>query len=71
MAQTIAEFHSYTSVPFDIVVEIDNKLAGTYTMTVINNSTKVAVDIRKDVGQHSLGILRDELIYKWLLELAK
>lgn len=62
------DVHSYSSKPFDILCEREGWQR--YKMTVINNSTKEPVEEVNEIPYEDLGDKREELIMKWLINLA-
>ncbi len=67
---TVEEVNGYTSVPFDIVCE-RCQIWSNYKYVVINNRTKETVEVVENIFKDDLKVKRDELIFKYLIELAK
>lgn len=65
----IEEVNCYTSIPFDIVCE--HNRYGEYSLTVVNNKTKVSLEVVDLLEPEDLYEERDKLIWKYLIELAK
>jgi len=66
---SIEEVNCYTLIPFDIVCERNRY--GEYSLTVVNNKTKVSLEVVDHLGPEDLHEERDKLIWKYLIELAK
>jgi hypothetical protein len=71
MIQKIEYIHSYASKPFDILCEVDPCISyELYKMTVINNLTKEPVEVVEKIERDQLETVREELIFKWLINLG-
>jgi hypothetical protein len=66
---SIEEVNCYISIPFDIVCERDRYYE--YSLTVVNNKTKVTLEVKDQLSHEDIHDERDKLIWKYLIELAK